>query len=97
MKDLYRNLHQRKIIRQCQWKKFEDWQQQNYSQDLTEKQWELRFLALYKNRKQKEAFNIQYKFLHFVLPSATPLIELGQNYRSIQCRRRTRAVETQKH
>ena len=64
-KDLCRTLNQRKIIPQCQWNKYEDWQHQIYTQKLTQKQWEQRFLSLYKNTKQKEAFDTQYKFLHF--------------------------------
>ena len=39
-KDPYRTLHQRKIIPQCELNKYEDWQQQNYAQKLTQKQWE---------------------------------------------------------
>ena len=38
-KDLYRTLHQRKIIPQRPSNKYEDWQQQNYTQKLTKKQW----------------------------------------------------------
>ena len=58
-------------IPRCQWNKYEDWQQQHYTQKLTQKQWEQLFLSLFKNTKQKEAFDIQYKFLHFVQPSLT--------------------------
>ena len=36
-KDLYRTLHQRKIIPQCQRNKYEDWQQQNYMENITQK------------------------------------------------------------
>ena len=57
-KDLYRTLHQRKIIPKYQWNKYEDWQQQYYKQKLTQKQWEQLFLSLYKNTKLKEAFDI---------------------------------------
>ena len=96
-KDLYRALHQRKIIRQCQWNKYDDWQQQHYTQKLTKKQWEQLFLSLYQNTKQKEAFDIQYKFLHFAQPSLNRLREAGQNYGSTECIRCNRADETQKH
>ena len=68
----------------CQWNKYEDWQQQNYTQKLTQKQWEQLFLSLYKNTKEKEAFDIQYKFLHFAQPYLPCLREIGQNYGSIR-------------
>ena len=58
----------------------QDLQQQHYTQKLTQKQWEQLFLSLYKNTKQKDAFDIQYKFQHFVQPSLTRLREIGQNY-----------------
>ena len=64
-KNLSCTLHQKKKIPQCQWNKYEDWQQQHYMQKLTQKQWEQLFLSLYKNTKQKKAFDIQCKFLHF--------------------------------
>ena len=64
-KNLSCTLHQKKKKPQQQWNKYEDWQQQHYTQKLTQKQWEQLFLSLYKNTKQKEAFDIQYKFLHF--------------------------------
>ena len=38
------------------------------------------FLSLYKNTKQKDAFDIQYKFQHFAQPSLNRLREIGQNY-----------------
>ena len=84
-KDLYRTLHKRNIISQCQWNKYEYWQQQHYMQKLTQKQWEQLFRCFNKNEKQKEAFDIQYKFLHFAQPSLTRLGETGQNYGSIEC------------
>ena len=46
--------------------------------------------------KQKEAFEIQYKSLHFAQPSLTRFREIGQNYGSIECFRCNRAVETHK-
>ena len=36
-KNHYRHLHQRKIMPQCELNKYEDWQQQNYTQKLTQK------------------------------------------------------------
>ena len=82
-KDLYRTLHQRKII--LQWQK------------STQEQWEQLFLSLYKNKKQKETFDIQYKLLNFALPPLTCLRETGQNYGSMECVRCNRADETQRH
>ena len=70
---------------------------QHYTQKLTQKQWEQFFLSLYKTTKQKEAFDIQYKFLHFAQPSLTRLREIGQNYGSIEYFRCTRADVIQKH
>ena len=63
---------------------------------LTQKRWEQIFLSLHKNAKQKEAFDIQYKFLHFAQPFATCLREIGQNYGNIKCVRCNKADETQK-
>ena len=91
-KDLYRTLHQREIIPQCQWNKYENGQQQNYTQKLTQKQRKQLFLSLYKNTQQKEAFDIQNKFPHFAQPSLILLKEIGQNY--VRC---NRADRTQKH
>ena len=68
-----------------------------YTQKLTQKQWEQLFLSLYKNTKQKEAFDFQYKFLNFAQPFLTRLREIGQNYGSIECVRCIRADETHKH
>ena len=39
---------------QFQWNKYEDWQQQYYTQKLTQKQREQLFLSLYKNKKQEQ-------------------------------------------
>ena len=55
------------------------------------------FPYLCKNKKQKEAFGIQYKSLYFAQPFLTRLIEIRQNYGSIECDRCNRADETQKH
>ena len=96
-KDLYRTLHQRKIIPQWQWNKYGDCQQQYYTQKLTQKQWQQLFFSLYKNTKQKKDFDIQSKFLHFAQPSLTRLREIGQNCGSKECDRCNRADETQKH
>ena len=63
-KNLYCTLHQEKIIPQCQWNKYEDWQQQNYTQKLTQKQWEELFSARIRNRKKLLAFNINFYTLH---------------------------------
>ena len=69
----------------------------NHTQKLTQKQWEQLSLSLYKNTKQKEIFDIQYKFLQFAQHSSTRLREIGQNCGSIECARCNRADETQKH
>ena len=55
------------------------------------------FLSLYKNTKQKETFDIQYKFLHFVQPSLTRFGEIWQNFESRECERCNRPAEAQKH
>ena len=47
--------------------------------------------------KLYEAFDIQYKFLHFAQPSLTRLRETGQNYGSIECVSCNRADETHKN
>ena len=69
----------------------------NYTQKLTQKQWEQLSFILYKYTKQKEVFDIQYKFLHFAQRSSTRLREIGQNYGRIECARCNRADETQKN
>ena len=94
-KDLYRTLHQRKRTPQCQWNKYEGWQQQHYTEKFTQKQWEQPFLSLYKNTKQKEVFDIQYKFLHSAQPSLTYLREIGQDCGSTECVRCNRAEDTE--
>ena len=43
--------------------------------------------------KQREAFNIYYKFLHFTQTSLTHLREIGQNYGSMECARCNKADE----
>ena len=62
-----------------------------------QKQWKQLFLGLYKNTKQKETFELQYKFLHFAQPSLTSLREIGQKYESLECVRFNKADERQKH
>ena len=46
--------------------------------------------------KQKEAFDIQYKFLRFVEPSLTHIREIGKKYGRIECVRCNRTDEKQK-
>ena len=87
----------KKMITKFQWNKYEDWQQQHYTPKVTQKQWEQLFLSLCKNKKQKEAFGIQYKSLYFAQPFLTRLREIRQNYGSIECDRCNRPDETQKH
>ena len=96
-KDLYRTLHNRKIIPQCTQRKFEAWQDNSNSPKLAQAQWEHLFKNLHKNTKQREAFDIRYKFLHFAQPSAIKLREIGQNYGNIACKRCGYAEETQRH
>ena len=91
-KDLYSTLHERMLIPKCQRDKCEDLQRK-----LTQNQWEQLFLSLYKNAKQKEAFEIQYKFLHFAQSALTSLREIDQNYGSIECIRCKRVDEARKH
>ena len=79
------------MITKFQWNKYEDWQQQHYTQKVTQKQWEQLFLSLCKNKKQKEAFGIRYKSLYFAQPFLTRLREIRQNCGSIECDRCNRA------
>ena len=51
-KDLYRTLHQRKLISQSQWNEYEDWKQQNYAQKRTQKRWE----ELFQEHGTKKSF-----------------------------------------
>ena len=62
-----------------------------------QKQWGQHFLTLYKNTKQKEAFDIQCKFLHFAQSSLTRSREIEHNRGSLECSRCNRADEPQKH
>ena len=96
-KDLYRTIHNRRVVPQCTRSKFETWLEYSNSPRLTQAQWEHPFKNLYKDIKQKEAFDIRYRFLHLAQPSATKLREIGQKYGSVDCKRCGRAEEIQQH
>ena len=57
--------------------KVEFWQEYSNSLRLTPAQWEHLFKNLYKDTKQKEAFDIRYIFLHLAQSSATKQREIG--------------------
>ena len=94
-KDLYRTIDSRRILPQYTQRRCETWQEN--SDSPRQVQWQHLFNNLYRNTKQKEAFDIRYRFLHLAQPSATKLKEIGQIHGSVDCKRSGRAEETQKH
>ena len=74
-------------------KKYEKWDK-SATVKLSEKDWKLIFTNLYKRTKQKDAFDIRYKFLHFVQPTAVKLQELREGQTSTDCPRCRKLEET---
>ena len=64
---------------------------------ILNKQWNTLFLNLYKKTKQKESFDIRYRFLHFAQPTAIKLKEIRQVYTDTICPRCGEHKETHEH
>ena len=95
-KDFYRTIHFKKLIPLYQIKKYEKWDK-SVTTTLSEKDWKQIFTNLYKRTKQKEAFDIRYKFLHFAQPTAVKLQELREGQTSTDCPRCGKHEETHTH
>ena len=59
--------------------------------------WSAIFKILYKNTQQKEAFDIQYKFLHLAQPTMQKLAEFTHQKTDLKCPRCRRVTETHEH
>ena len=74
-------------------RKYLQWQE-NDPNKISGKQWNTLFLNLYKKTKQKESFDIRYRFLHFAQPTAIKLREIRQVYTDTICPRSGEHEET---
>jgi len=76
-------------------RKYYDWH--NTHNQLDKKQWEKIFTNLYKKTKQKQAFDVQYRFLHFAQPTAEKLKQINRHLKDMICPRCENANENEKH
>ena len=95
-KDFYNTIHFRKIAPMYQNRKFLKWDENNPN-PLTQKQWNDLFTNLYKNTKQKDSFDVRYRFLHLGLPTAIKLNEIRQGDTDTTCPRCGEQEETHEH
>ena len=95
-KDFYVTIHFRTLMPIYDKRKYLQWQL-NDSNKLSEKQWNTLFLNLYKKTKQKDSFDIRYRFLHFAQPTAVKLKEIRQVYTDTICPRCGEHEETHEH
>ena len=95
-KDFYNTIHYRKIAPMYQNKKYLKWQEGSPN-PLSEKQWNLLFTNLYKKVKQKDSFDVRYRFLHFAHPTAIKLNTIRQGYTDTTCLRCGEQEETHEH
>ena len=77
-------------------RKFLKWDENNPN-PLTQKQWNGLFTNLYKNTKQKDSFDVRYRFLHLGLPTAIKLNEIRQGDTDTTCPRCGEQEETHEH
>ena len=95
-KDFYNTIHFRNLMPMYINRKYLQWQLKD-SNKLSEKQWNKLFLNLYKKTKQKDSFDIRYRFLHFAQPTAIRLREIRQGYTDTVCPRCGEHQETHEH
>ena len=95
-KDFYNTIHFRKMAPMYQNRKYLQWQMNDCNQ-LSHKQWNKLFTNLYKKTKQKESFDVRYRFLHFAQPTAIKLNEIRQGYTDMTCPRCGEKEETHEH
>ena len=97
-KDFYNTIHFRKIAPMYQNRKYLEWQENN-PDPLSQTQWNTLFLNLYKKVKQRDSFDVRYRFLHFAQPTAINLngIRQGYIYTDTTCPRCGEQEETHKH
>ena len=95
-KDFYNTIHFRKIAPMYQNRKYLQWQEKDTNK-LSLKQWDKLFINLYKKVRQKESFDVRYRFLHFAQPTAIKLNEIRQGYTDKICPRCGEQEETHEH
>ena len=95
-KDFYNTIHFRKLMPMYKNRKYLQWQA-NDSNTLSEKQWNTLFMNLYKKTKQRDSFDVRYRFLHFAQPTAIRLKEIREGYTDTVCPRCGEQEETHKH
>ena len=95
-KNFYNTIHFCKIAPMHQNKKYLKWQDNN-SDPLSQKQWNILFTNLYRKVKQKESFDVGYRFLHFAQPMAIKLNDIRQGYMDTTCPRCGEQKETHRH
>ena len=77
-------------------RKYLKWQE-NKPDPLSQRQWNTLFINLYNKVKQKDSFDVRYKFLHFAQPTAIKLREIKQGYTDTKCPRCGEQEETHEH
>ena len=95
-KDFYNTIHFRKVVPMYQNRKYLKWQE-NKPDPLSQRQWNTLFINLYNKVKQKDSFDVRYKFLHFAQPTAIKLREIKQSYTDTTCPRCGEQEETHEH
>ena len=95
-KDFYNTIHYRKIQPMYQNKKYLKWLEDSPN-PLSHKQWSLIFTNLYNKVKQKDSFDVRYRFLHYAHPTAIKLKVLRQGYTDTICPRCGEQEETHEH
>ena len=94
-KDFY-TIHFCKIAPMYQNRKFLKWQENNPNSYLL-KQWNTLVINLHKKTKQKDSFDIRYRFLHFAQPTVIELNEIRQKYTDTTYPRCGEQEETHEH
>lgn len=95
-KDFYNTIHFRKLIPMYDNRKYLKWQENDQS-PLSQKQWNTLFTNLHKKSRQKDSFDVRYRFLHFEQPTAIKLNEIREGYTDTACPRCGEHEETHKH
>lgn len=96
-KTFYKTIFKRKIQPKYTEKKYYDWQKGKQENLLNDKDWEHLFTNLYKHTKQKESFDVIYRFLHFAHPTAQKIRNFKDNLKDLKCPRCGAVNETHLH
>ena len=95
-KNFYNTIHYRKIQPMYQNRKYLKWLEGSPN-PLSQKQWNLLFTNLYKKVKQKDSFDVRYRFLHYAHPTAIKLNEIRQGFTDTICPRCGEQEVTHEH